>query len=151
VDKVDTTAGTVTVLGIQVTVDSTTRVEDRSAGRSQFFRLSDVKVGDPVEIRGYESPANSNKVVAVRLERWSSLPEPRIRGPVRSATSPQFTVLATPVATTNTTRFDGAAGSLTQTQFFATAGLVGQVVDVRGSWNGTTLTASRVQLGMHDD
>jgi hypothetical protein len=147
VDAIDAAAGTVRVLGVDIAIDANTRLEDKAASRSQFFRLADLRVGDPVEIRGYESAAGSNRLVATRLEREKALTESSLRGPVRSVAQPQFTILGTTVATTPTTRFErGEDVRITATEFFATTGLVGREVEAEGTWNGTTLTATDVKL-----
>src|SRR6202048_245111 len=61
------TASTLTVLGVEITVTSTTRFEDRSSAQVQMFSLSNVSVGDTVDVHGFESPAGSGKLVASRL------------------------------------------------------------------------------------
>jgi hypothetical protein len=149
------TPTTVTVLGIEVTVNAMTRLEDKTAGKSQFFKFADIKTGDRLEIRGYESPANSGKVVALRLERVpaSTSTSAFLRGPIRTATSPNFTILNVTVATTPTTQFrnDSSSPTLTQAQFFATPNLVGQKVSAVGTFATGTLTATKVELDANDD
>lgn len=155
VDSIGTTATTVTVLGIEVTVNAMTRLEDKTAGKSQFFKFADVKTGDTLEIRGFESPANSGKVVAQRLERVtpSSTPTVFLRGPIRTAATPNFTILNVNVATTATTQFkpSSLAAPITQAQFFATPNLVGQTVSAVGTFATGTVTATKVELNGHDD
>jgi hypothetical protein len=153
VDAIGTTATTVTILGVEVTVNAMTRLEDRTAGRSQFFKFADIKTGDRLEIRGYESPANSGKVVALRLERVpaSTSASAFLRGPIRTAASPNFTILNVTIATTPTTQFRSGTATQTQAQFFATTNLVGQTASAVGTFAGGTLTASKVELGDNDD
>jgi hypothetical protein len=156
IDTIGTTATTVTVLGIETTVNTMTRLEDKTSNASQFFKFADLKTGDTVEIRGYESPANSGKIVALRLERVpaGSTSTVFLRGPIRTAATPSFTILNVNVTTTATTQFRANSGSsttLTQAQFFATTNLVGQTASAVGTFAGGTLTATKVELNDHDD
>lgn len=152
IESIDTATSTFKVLGIDVTVDASTRVEDKGANRSQFFRFADLRAGDPVEVRGIENPAGSGKVVALRLERMKELRETRLRGPVASVNRPTFNVLTAVVTTTDATKFERHEDvNLTADEFFGLANLVGTTVDVRGTQNGTVFTATKVEVGGEDD
>ena len=144
-DAVDTVNGTVTVLGIPVSITSMTRFEDQSDEGVSTFSLADVHTGDWLKIRGDESPAGSNMLVATRLERIGMQSGVRIAGTVKTATSPNFTILSVNIATTPTTDFR----SLSSTTFFMN--LVGQLVWVKGSWDGTTLTATQASFGEDEE
>ncbi len=149
-DSVDATAGTVTVLGITVSVTAMTRFEDHGAQKVNTFSLGDVHSGDWLEIRGAESPAGSNLLVASRLERREAGTSVRLGGIVKTATAPNFTVLSVTVATTPTTQFkDATRAATTATAFFT--GLVGQGVGVQGSWDGVTLTATEAAIGESEE
>lgn len=146
VDAVDATGGTVKLLGITVGVSAMTRFEDHSAANVENFSLADVHTGDWLEVRGQETPAGSNAVLASRLERHDAAPAVVLGGAVKSATAPNFTILSVTVATTPTTLFRDASGnSTTDTTFFT--GLTGQNAVAVGSWDGTTLTAAKAALG----
>ena len=84
VDAVDATAGTVTMLGVKVSVTALTRFEDHSAARVNTFSLADVRTGDWLEVRGSESPAGSHAVVATRLERRDAAPSVLLGGVVET-------------------------------------------------------------------
>ena len=145
VDTVDTTAGTLTVLGVKFTATAITRFEDDSANHVSTFNLSSLHVSDWVEVRGSESPAGSNQLSASRIERVDTQTVVELEGPVKMATSPQFTILSVPVNTTATTAFsDATEVSVTASVFFT--GLVGKDADVHGTWDGTTLTAQSAAL-----
>ncbi len=148
-DMVDATAGTVTVLGITVSVTPMTHFEDDGSENSAFS-LSDVHTGDWLDIRGSESPVGSNKVVATSLERVEAQSSVRLAGTVKTAMQPNFTILSVQVSTTPTTQFrDASNASTTATAFFMN--LVGQIAAVRGTWDGTTLTAQQASLGEGED
>lgn len=135
--------GTLTVLGVTITVDNNTRIEDKSDARIEMFRLANVQVGDYVEIRGTETAAL--KLTAARLERRRASTESWVRGTVRDLASPNFTALGVPVTTTSATRFD----ELSSTAFFTSA--AGRVVKVRGTENANQIAATRVEFEDNDD
>jgi hypothetical protein len=149
-DMVDPTAGTVTVLGIAVSVTAMTHFEDDGSESSSTFSLSDVHTGDWLDVRGSESPAGSNKVVATSLRRVEAQSSVRLAGFVKTAMQPNFTILSVNVSTTPTTQFrDASNASTTASAFFMN--LVGQIAAVRGTWDGTTLTAQQASLGEGED
>jgi hypothetical protein len=144
------TATTLTVLGVTITVDTMTRFEDDSSAQVQMFSLQNVAVGDTVQVRGYESPAGSGMVLAVRLERLPPSTTVRVRGPFTAGTAPKFTILGISIDATNATfGKDEEDQSLTAAQFFAQA--VGQIVDVRGTATGSTVTASTAIIDTEED
>ena len=148
-DVVDATAGTVMVLGIQVSVTAMTRFEDHGSQHVDTFSLTDVHTGDWLEVRGSESPAGSNSVVATRLEREDTQQNVRLAGPVKTAAQPALTILAVNVATTSSTLFSDASGAATTATGFFT-GVVGKTATLLGAWEGTTLTATQASLGENE-
>ena len=148
-DAVDPVAGTVTALGIQITVNAMTRFEDRSSQHVDTFSLANVHTGDWVEVRGSESPAGSNAILAARFERRDAQSSARIGGVVKTAAPPALTILSVSIATTPSTHFNDASNSSTSAAAFFT-GLVGRRATVVGSWNGTVFTAQDASLG-HDE
>jgi hypothetical protein len=143
------TANTLKVLGVMITVDTNTHLEDEGSEQMQMFSLADVKVGDTVLVRGYENPAGSGMVLAVRLERLPPSTEVRVRGPFTAGTAPKFTILGIMIDATNATFRKGEDQSLTATEFFTQA--VGQIVDVRGTASGTTVMASSAMIDTEED
>lgn len=137
VESVNATAGTLVLMGIDVTVNSGTRVEDKGDSRVAMFNLSNLAVGDYVEVRGAELPADSNDVVATRLERRRPDSSVRLRGVVDSVTDPGFMILGVNVQTTTATRFDDGATLAT---------LAGKIVSVKGTYASGVLTATEVEF-----
>ncbi|HEY3784759.1 MAG TPA: DUF5666 domain-containing protein [Steroidobacteraceae bacterium] len=146
VDAVDATAGTVSLLGMTVSVDAMTRFEDHGSQKVSTFSLTNVHTGDWLEVRGTEASAGSTSVTATRVDRRQPQSQVMLSGLVSSATQPNFMILATTVATTSASQFNHG---LNATTFFT--GLVGKVASVQGSWDGATLTAQKVQLGEDDE
>ncbi len=136
------TTNTLTVLGVSISVDTNTRLEDASSARVHMFSLADVKVGDTVLVLGYENPAGSGMVLATRLVRLPPLPMMNVgvRGPFTATTAPQFKILGITIDATSAKLFGTRGQSLTAGEFFTQA--VGQIVDVRGTASGSTVTAS---------
>lgn len=136
-------AGTLTVLGVTITVDSNTRVEDKGDLRLASFRLADLQPGDFVRVRGAETGALA--LSASRLERRRPETGAWVRGTVRNLAQPNLTVLGVPVVTSGSTIFQGLNG----TGFFA--GANGLVVKVKGTESNNTILAREIGAEDHDD
>jgi hypothetical protein len=145
VEAVDTTAGTLKMLGVDITVTSTTRFEDRSSAQVQMFSLSNISKGDTVDVRGFAS--GSGKLVATRLEREPPSTEVEVSGPFAAGTSPQFMVFGITVDGSSATFRDAGGATLTLADFLTQA--VGQNVEVTGQLSGmssTIVTASEARI-----
>jgi len=138
------TASTLTVLGVEITVTSTTRFEDRSSAQVQMFSLSNISVGDTVDVHGFESPAGSGKLVATRLDREPASTEVEVSGPFTAGTSPQFIVFGITVDASSATLRDAGGATLTLADFLTQA--VGKSVEVTGQLSGTIVTASEARI-----
>ncbi len=144
VTAVDTTAGTLTVLGVEITVTSTTRFEDRSSAQVEMFSLSNISVGDTVDVRGFESPAGSGKLVATRLDRQPASTEVEVSGTFTAGTSPQFMVFGITVDASAATLRGAGGATLTLADFFTQA--VGKSVEVSGQLSGMIVSASEARI-----
>ncbi|MBS1200583.1 MAG: hypothetical protein H6R27_1261 [Proteobacteria bacterium] len=164
VSAIDLGNDRLTVLGLQVTTDNNTRFEDESAADVEPFSLAGLHTGDWVDVRGYEYPADSGKVYATRVERVDDLAagEHRVRGPFRDPATPDFDVLAVAVHTiignadpSLDTRFrietvpGEPAIKLEPAEFFALPEET--LVEARGTWSGTVLTAEYAIVKTCDD
>jgi len=145
VDSVDAAANKLVVLGIDVTVNANTRVEDKGDQRVPNFNLGSIVAGDFVEVRGTELPAESNDVVASRLERRRAADEERVRGVVDSASTPSFTILGVTIQTNAGTEFENSSeGNISADDFFGDA--VGRNVEAKGTVSGGVFTAREVEF-----
>ena len=149
VTAVDATAGTLTVLGIHVTVTTSTRLEDKSSADKQMFSLSDVSVGDVVDVTGYESPAGSGMVIATRLERESPTNTVIVEGPYAAGMSPLFTAFGITVDASTATLKGADRKTVTLAEFNTQA--VGQNVEATGTLSGTTVQASEARIAHQHD
>ena len=143
VDSVDAAHGKVVVLGIQISVDLMTRYEDHASSRVNTFNLTYVHAGDWLEVRGEATTAAGTSLEAMRVDRVQPQSEVQLMGVVAAASPPNFQVLATTVATTSNTSFNHG---LNVSNFFANDP-VGETVSIRGTWDGSVLTADDVNIG----
>jgi len=107
--------------------------------------LTDVQVGDYVEVGGTEDPPG--KLDAATLERENANANSRsyLRGVALNLAQPSFTVLGVTVTTTSQTRFAGPGGAANgATNFFSQA--ANHVVEVSGAFSNGVLTAEQVQI-----
>lgn len=153
IEAIDTTAGTLTVMGIKIEVNTQTRIEDRTSEHDVFLALSHLALGDQVEIRGFEDPANPGQIIATRLERkdrggddgnGSGENEFELRGLVDAVTPPTLSINGQSVETSADTRFEDHGVPVDAQAFFDTA--LGQSVEAEGTWNGTTLIADKLKI-----
>jgi hypothetical protein len=147
VATVDAAGGTLQALGTTFVVSDSTRKEDHVTD-NQFFQLADLHAGDWVEVSGYLDPAGSGRVIATRLERNQPDSEVEIRGPADEFAPPTFRIVGTTIETNGSTRFEDGELDLSATDFFNQAS--GHTVDVKGSWNGSSVVADRAEID-HDD
>jgi Domain of unknown function (DUF5666) len=148
VQTVDAAAGTLTVFGVAVSVDTLTSFDDKSDAGLPEFALVDVNVGDFVELRGVESPADSDALVVSEFVRDDSDDDIIVQGAVDDFTAGTSLVIfgITVQADAGTEYVDAIGAALTADQFFG-AIAVGTLVKVRGSdVGGAVLTAQELQL-----
>jgi len=146
--NVSASAGTLSVLGLQVTVvTSSTRFEDDDSSSMAMFNLSNVSAGDTVRVHGFESPAGSGKVTATRFERVPPSPTVIVKGPFMAGTSPDFTILGITIDGSAATIDDGHGGMMPLATFLTQA--AGHEVRVEGTLSGTTVMASRISIDDH--
>jgi hypothetical protein len=140
---VNATAGTLTQLGVPITVNTMTRFEDDSSAAVANFNLSNVTTSDTIRVRGFESPAGSGMLVATRLEREPPSTTVIVKGPFTAATSPDFKVLGITIDASAATII---SGDTTQTLAAFLAAAVGHSVFVDGTLSGTTVMASKIRM-----
>ncbi len=136
-DSVDAAAGSLVALGVTVSVDASTRLEDQSSQQTSPFALSTISAGDYLEIRGLEQPAGSNRLRATLVQRINSQSHDELRGIVQSVSPPLLSILGVTIDTTGA-RFE-EVNSLAQLH-------IGDLVDVQGQRTGDhALHATQVE------
>jgi hypothetical protein len=143
VDEVNVDAGTLRALGVTVAVSAATRKEDHE-GDDFYFGLDDVSVGDWVEVAGYADPAGTGKLIATRLERDEPEEEVELRGPASDVQAASLRVFGVLVDLLPGTEFEENDVSIGASEFVARA--PGRIVDVEGSWNGSSLAADQAEI-----
>jgi hypothetical protein len=85
-------------LGITINSDSLTRIEDKSGLDEEPFAVSNLVVGDYVEVRGTEFPAGSGQLLAGRIEREDS-GSTELQGFVTAVNEPDLSILGVTIMT----------------------------------------------------
>lgn len=147
VDAVDAANDSITVLGIPVDTDSLTRFEDKSDADLRPLTVDALVVGDYVDLRGAESPADSGRVLAAILERDDADPESELQGFVTAVAAPNLTILGVTIQTDGSTEFRDVDDSpLSQAEFFGRVA-AGVLVTAKGTeTSDTTILAAEVEL-----
>ncbi|HJS21590.1 MAG TPA: DUF5666 domain-containing protein [Steroidobacteraceae bacterium] len=144
VTSVDVAAGTLSVLGITVSVSGATRLEDQSDADVEPFRLADLRVGDFVEVRGGPG-ATPNSIAAALLEREDPEARVELRGIAEGVAQPNFTILGVTVETDASTEFeDESDAAISAATFFAQA--PGRLVSVSGTALNGAIVAEEAEL-----
>jgi len=144
VESINAASNSFVVLGVTVTVDGSTRFEDQSNLDVEPFRLSDLRVGDFVEVRGGAGTA-ANTILAALVERDEPENRVELRGIAANVATPDLTILGVTVRTHAATDFENEADApITSTQFFAQA--PNRLVNARGTFANGVLTADEVEL-----
>ena len=147
IDSIDAANSAFNALGVTVVVSSTTRKEDHESD-NHFFNFADLRVGDWVEVGGYADPAGTGKLIASRLERDEPEDAVELRGPASDIGTTSLRVFGVTVDLQPGTEYEDGDASLSASEFLARA--AGQIVDVEGSWNGTSLLADKAEIERED-
>lgn len=142
ITAIDTNARSITVLGVSVQMADTTVYRD-SRDELTTFGFASLAVGDYVELGLVEV---DGALVATRLERDATDSEQFIKAAVDSVdgTLETLTIAGVSVDASNAIyRFDDT--TVSQSTFYGSA-VVGSQVKAKGSYSGTTLVASEVEL-----
>lgn len=142
VDTVDTQAGTLGLLGLTVTVGADALLEDDSDAELEPFALADINPGDYVELTLIRRAFGLDVLV---LERDDLDDEVRLEAQVDAVADPQLTVLGVPVETSAATQFEDDDTTISAGEFFG-AVMQGDLLDVKGQWNGTAIVAEEVSF-----
>lgn len=147
VDFVDTANNSLVVLGITVTVDALTRLEDKSSADVDPLTLSDVNAGDYIAVRGDEFPAGSGNMQATILERDDADTEVILQGFVESVSDPSYSVLGVTIETNGATVFrDENNAIIPATEFFNRVAINSLVKAKGAELSDTTITATEVKF-----
>jgi hypothetical protein len=145
--------GDLELLGVDVSTTDTTVFQDMSALALREFGFEDLAVGDWLDLRGYEEPADSGAVVATHVERIEPADGVRIRGPFRDPAPPSFDILSVLVTIDPYTCLIVEGGkcsdNMTAAEFFALA--PGELVEAWGTWTAPVLDPVKVEIKLSDE
>ena len=138
----DVQSDRLTVLGIEVLVNTQTEFDDQSAIEEPNFDIGDIGVNDYVEIRAYE---DMGPLIATRVERDEDPGEAELRGIAENVADPDFTILGVTVQTDANTDFEENDLPILRGDFFNRA--QGTLVEAKGQYQGGgVLIADEVEL-----
>jgi hypothetical protein len=144
VDSVSSANNTVTVLGVTISTSAETSFDDKSDQKLRPFRLSDLRTGDYVRVRGAQV-AGAGPLVATVLERERPSNRSWLQGVALNVAAPNLTVLGVTAMTNAQTQFLGLGGpQQAEGRFFAEA--QNQVVKLRGVLSGSVFVIDQAQI-----
>lgn len=147
VDSVDAANDSLVVLGITVSVDALTRLEDKSSADVDPMSISDINAGDYIEVRGDEFPAGSGNILATILEREDADTEAILQGFVETISDPSYTVLGVDIQTNGATIFRDENDTVISATDFFNALTVNALVKAKGTEvTDTTIAATEVEF-----
>jgi hypothetical protein len=147
IDSVDRPNNRLVMLCITVTIDSLTRLEDKSDADVRPLTIADLNAGDYAEVRGDELPAGSGQIRAAILEREDPDTETELQGFVTSVTQPSFTILGVTVTTNGGTEFRDVDDSPISAAEFYSRVAAGDLVKAKGiETSATAITADEVEF-----
>jgi hypothetical protein len=146
-DSVDAASDTVVLLGITVSIDALTRLEDKSDARVEPLTVAALSAGDYVEVRGDEFPAGSGRILATIFERDDPDTESILQGFVESTGNPVLSILGVTVETSGATVFrDENDVVISSAEFFSRLA-EGDLVKAKGAEvTTTTIVAEEVEF-----
>lgn len=149
VESVDTLNSTIRIFGIDIMVDATTQMDDKSSQQLRPFTLSDIHAGDFLEVGGFVN--NLDEIVAVKVERedYPGQGNDLLKGPVDSIDKVAETFVIRGVtidASDPSVEFeDENGGPIDASYFFDNVGQ-GDIVEAVGSYSSGVLTATKVEI-----
>lgn len=119
IDAINLDLNTVTVLGVEFTLNDQTKLEDESDNAVRFFDLADLFVGDSVEMKGFIDKDGNNVATKMERENNEENNEIELKGAVSNIANFSFDILGVTVNTTDSTLFEDANGdNVPQVTFF---------------------------------
>ncbi len=147
VDSVNAGANSLVLLGITVSVDALTRLEDKSSADVRPLTLADINAGDYIEVRGGEFPAGSGAILATILERDDVDADTILQGFVETISDPSFTILGVTIQTDGGTIFRDVDNSVMSATDFFNQLAPNSLVKAKGSEiSDTVISAQEVEF-----
>lgn len=146
-DSVDAATDSVVLLGITVTIDALTRIEDKSDADVSPLTVADLNAGDYAEVRGDEFPAGSGDILATIFEREDPEADTILQGFVESASDPSFTILGVTIETNGATIFRDEQDNVISSADFFDQLQLNDLVKAKGTESAdAVITADEVEF-----
>ena len=146
-DSVNAGGNSVVLLGITVTVDALTRIEDKSDARIEPLTVGNLAAGDYVEVRGDEFPAGSGNILATIFERQDTDTDTILQGFVETISEPSLTILGVTIETSAGTVFRDENDTVISANEFFNRLANNDLVKAKGvETTATTITAEEVEF-----
>jgi len=148
VQAVDLDNKTLTVLDVVFITDQQTKLRDESDHDERFFDLTDLVVGDFVEVKGFVDNNGNNFATKLERKNEDTNTERELKGTVSNIdnTAFIFTLVDVVVNTSDATLFEGLSGDNVDRAIFFEQLADGMHVEVKGSVTDNIFTASKVQI-----
>lgn len=143
IEAIDTTAASLTLMGIVVQTDEMTMFRDHSSVGVVNFGLGDLAVGDRAEIR---ARLDGDAVVATRIERDDADDGVTLKAPVESIDRPSITLLGVVSTSGQNTIFQNAAQEIIDAETFFGLVEIDSLVKNEGAWSGSGIVADKMYL-----
>ena len=131
----------VTVFDVTISVTAKTAFEDDSDDGLTRFDLTDLGVGDYVDINAFDS---AGSIVATGIERDDDPGTVGLSGIIATVGDQQFTIIDVDVLTDSETEFELGDSEVDAGTFFAAA--LNRFAEVSGIWNGQAIEADEVEI-----
>ncbi len=131
----------ITVFDVTISVTAKTIFDDQSGEDLPQFDLTDLSIGDYVDVNAFDS---AGTIVATRIERDDDGGEVNLSGIVEAVDEPQFTIIGIDVSTDSETEFEIDGSEVGAGEFFAQA--LNRFAEVSGTWNGLAIEADEVGI-----
>jgi hypothetical protein len=119
VEAINLDLSTVTVLGVEFEINNQTKMKDDSDGDERFFDLTDLAIGDYVEIKGFVDSEGTNIATKLERENEDENVEIELKGNVSNIVNFNFDIVGVTVTTDENTQFEGINGDeVDQAVFF---------------------------------
>ena len=136
----------VTVFDVTISVTAKTAFEDDSDDAVTRFDLTDLGVGDYVDINAFDS---AGSIVATAIERDDDPGTVGLSGVIATVGDQQFTIIGVDVLTDGETEFELGDSEVDADTFFAAA--LNRFAEVSGIWNGQAIEADEVEIDDESD
>lgn len=143
IEAIDTTAGTLTLLGIVVQTDEMTMFRDHSSAGDHNFGFDDLVVGDRAEIKAC---LDGGDVMATRIERDDADDGVTLKAPVESVDRPSLTLLGVVSTSDADTQFQDVDKQVIDADTFFGLVAIDSLVRNEGVWSGSGILADKMFL-----